>query len=84
MPKAGVMMNLLKRYTDGAGLCCGVLEYLLALDEDRPRVLAAAHFHEIFENGFLPPRPELALGHMEVTIDPEAADIQNQITYLYK
>jgi DNA mismatch repair protein MSH5 len=30
---------------DGAGLACGVLEYLLGLGRNRPRVLAATHFH---------------------------------------
>lgn len=75
---------VLRRYLDGAGLCCGALEYLLSLGDNRPKVLAATHFHEIFENDFLPPRPELSLGHMEVRVDPKAEDVQNQITYLYK
>lgn len=40
--------------SDGAGLACGIFEYLLGLGDERPKVLAATHFHEIFENGFLP------------------------------
>ncbi|KAL8652401.1 MAG: hypothetical protein Q9210_002702, partial [Variospora velana] len=47
------------------------------------QVLAATHFHEIFENGFLQPRPSLAFGHMEVHIDTSAEAIEDQITYLY-
>ncbi|RAK97016.1 MutS family protein MSH5 [Aspergillus ibericus CBS 121593] len=47
---------------DGIGLACGVLEHLLNL-EDPPKVIAATHFHEILENGFLKPRPQLQLGH---------------------
>lgn len=69
---------------DGAGLACGVFEYLLGLGEDRPKVLAATHFHEIFENGFLPPRSSLVFGYMEVRLDEEATELEDQITYLYK
>lgn len=71
---------------DGAGLACGVLQYLLTLEPaKRPKVLAATHFHEIFEHGFL--RRErfanLRFGHMEIRIDQSAADVQEQVTYLY-
>jgi DNA mismatch repair protein MSH5 len=56
---------------------------LINLGDKRPKVLAATHFHELFENGFLPPRKELEFGFMEVQIDP-TAEVENQITYLYK
>ena len=69
---------------DGAGLACGVFEHFLDLGDDRPKVLGATHFHEIFENGFLEPRPSLAFGHMQVRVEIEAADVEDQITYLYK
>ncbi|KAL8831364.1 MAG: hypothetical protein Q9170_005327 [Blastenia crenularia] len=69
---------------DGAGLACGLFEHFLSLGADRPKVLGATHFHEIFENGFLLPRPYLAFGHMEVRIDEEAEEIEGQVTYLYK
>ncbi|KAL9102565.1 MAG: hypothetical protein Q9187_009108 [Circinaria calcarea] len=69
---------------DGAGLACGVFEYFLGLGEDRPKVLGATHFHEIFEHGYLKPRPELTFAHMEVRTDDEADDAENQIIYLYK
>ena len=69
---------------DGAGLACGVFDYLLSLGDLRPKVLGATHFHEIFENGFLQHKPGLAFGYMEVRIDDEARDVENQITYLYK
>ncbi|RLL94950.1 hypothetical protein CFD26_102223 [Aspergillus turcosus] len=68
--------------SDGIGLACGILEHLLSL-EDAPKVIAATHFHEIFENGFLQPRPRLQLGHMEVRISGEARQVEDQITYLY-
>lgn len=69
---------------DGAGLACGVFEHFLGLGDDRPRVLAATHFHEIFENGFLKERPELAFGYMEVLVDESADAVEDQVTYLYK
>ncbi|GFF46840.1 DNA mismatch repair protein MSH5 [Aspergillus lentulus] len=68
--------------SDGIGLACGILEHLLSL-EDAPKVIAATHFHEIFENRFLQPRPRLQLGHMEVRISAEARQVEDQITYLY-
>ncbi|KAJ9303252.1 hypothetical protein DTO271G3_626 [Paecilomyces variotii] len=70
-------------WSDGAGLVCGVLQYLLDLNDNRPKVLAATHFHEIFENKLLVARPELQFGHMEVQIDERSKRAGNQITYLY-
>ena len=74
----------LKTLPDGAGLACGVFEYFLGLGDNRPKVLGATHFHEIFENGFLKPRPYLAYGYMEVRFEEQAEDVEDQITYLYK
>ncbi|KAH1496678.1 hypothetical protein KXV92_004225 [Aspergillus fumigatus] len=68
--------------SDGIGVACGILEHLLSL-EDAPKVIAATHFHEIFQNGFLQPRPRLQLGHMEVRISGKARQVEDQITYLY-
>lgn len=68
---------------DGAGLACAVFEHFLSLGPERPKVLGATHFHEIFENGYLHPRAELAFGHMEVQIHKEAEAVEDQITYLY-
>ena len=61
-----------------------MFEYLLSLGDNRPKVLAATHFHEIFELGYLRPRPELSFGHMEVRQNDEADEVENQVTYLYK
>lgn len=73
-----------KKKKDGAGLACGLFDYLLNLGSSRPKVLGATHFHEIFENGFLvKPRPELAFGHMRVQLDDTAANPEDQIAYLY-
>ena len=68
---------------DGAGLAAGVFEHLLQRGPDCPKVLGATHFHEIFESGFLQPRPQLGFAHMEVKVDEGASDVENQITYLY-
>ncbi|EFR01530.1 mismatch repair protein 5 [Nannizzia gypsea CBS 118893] len=69
--------------SDGAGLACGLFEYVLSLGDRRPKVIAATHFHEIFENGFLKPRPELEFGHMEVQVNSSAQHVEDQIIYLY-
>lgn len=68
---------------DGIGLACGILDHLLNL-EDAPKVIAATHFHEIFENDLLEPRPRLQLGHMEVKVCEEFQQVEDQVTYLYK
>ncbi|PYH95934.1 DNA mismatch repair protein Msh5 [Aspergillus ellipticus CBS 707.79] len=67
---------------DGIGLACGVLKHLLSL-KDAPKVIATTHFHEILENGFLKPRPQLQLGHMEVRVSDNPRGAEDQITYLY-
>lgn len=69
--------------SDGAGLACGVFDYFLSLGDERPKVLGATHFHEIFENGYLERRPEIGFGHMEVRIDKESQAVEDQVTYLY-
>lgn len=68
---------------DGAGLACGMFEYLLGLGHHRPKVLGATHFHEIFESGFLKERSDLSFGHMEVHVDTSTEVVEDQITYLY-
>lgn len=69
--------------TDGIGLASGIFEHLLSL-EDSPKVIAATHFHEIFENEFLALRPRLQLGHMEVRVSEDSQELEDQVTYLYK
>ncbi|KAJ5382814.1 DNA mismatch repair protein MutS core [Penicillium concentricum] len=68
--------------SDGIGLACGILDYLLSL-KNPAKVIAATHFHEIFENNFLALRPRLHLGHMEVQVSEESQEFEDQITYLY-
>lgn len=80
---AGRKLKLSSFGKDGIGLACGILEHLLNLT-DTPKVIAATHFHEIFENGFLALRSKLQLGHMEVRLSEESCDVEDQVTYLYK
>ena len=68
---------------DGAGLACAVFEHLLNQGNNCPKVLGATHFHEIFENGYMAPRPDLQFGHMEIRINEHASVAEEQISYLY-
>jgi len=75
---------------DGAGLAAGVFHHLLSLGVHCPKVLAATHFHEIFEHSgghLFDHRPSLALAHMEVRVDKKekrkAGDHGSEVTYLY-
>lgn len=70
-------------HSDGIGLACGILDYLMCL-KSPAKVIAATHFHEIFENNFLVLRPQLQLGHMEVQVSEGTQEVEDQITYLYK
>ncbi|KAI9673524.1 MAG: MutS protein msh5 [Trizodia sp. TS-e1964] len=58
----------------------------LSSENDAPSmlILTGPNYSEIFENGFLEPRPELSFGHMEIRIDKKAKSLDSQITYLYK
>lgn len=71
-------------FIDGAGLMCGILKHFLELGDERPKVLAATHFHEIFENNFLPPSHLLDFGYMQVRVDERASVVEDQVVYLYK
>ncbi|KAF7193999.1 MutS protein-like 5 [Pseudocercospora fuligena] len=70
---------------DGAGLAAGVFEHLLQRHPNTPKVLGATHFHEIFESGFLQPRPGLGLAfaHMEIQLDSSENEKGKEITFLY-
>ncbi|KWU42860.1 hypothetical protein RHOSPDRAFT_35589 [Rhodotorula sp. JG-1b] len=81
---------------DGAGLFCGVVEYLLKLGLQAPRTVFATHFQHVFLNGVLSRQLPFVLAHMEVFVDDretkrsvsgtdteETAGIEN-LTYLYR
>ncbi|KAI0882714.1 muts domain V-domain-containing protein [Annulohypoxylon maeteangense] len=69
---------------DGAGLVTAVLDHFTSLGPERPKVLAATHFHEIFEGQFLVDTPELSFGHMDVRLDFDAPIMEDQVTYLFQ
>ncbi|KAI0845599.1 muts domain V-domain-containing protein [Daldinia vernicosa] len=69
---------------DGAGLVTAVLDHFTSLGPERPKVLAATHFHEIFEGQFLVETPELAFAHMEIRVDFDAPTMEDQVTHLFQ
>lgn len=69
---------------DGAGLVTALLDHFVNLGDEAPKVLAATHFHEIFENNFLPASPRLAFSQMDVRIDLETDNVDDQVTYLFR
>jgi len=70
--------------TDGAALLAALLNHFITLDDERrPKVLAATHFHEIFENNFLECSPRVGFAHMDVHLDVQAA-AEDQVTFLYQ
>lgn len=78
--------------SNGAGLAAGLFQHLLSRGNEAPKVMAATHFHEIFELGYLAPQKGLAFAHMEVRvdrrtktriIDVEEGATGNEVTYLY-
>lgn len=68
---------------DGAGLVAALLDHFLSLGSETPKVLAATHFHEIFEHNFLRESPRLVFAHMDVRVDLEAKNSEDQVTYLF-
>lgn len=68
---------------DGAGLMTALLHHFSQLGLERPKLLAATHFHEIFEAGFLTENNELAFAHMDVHVDFDTPTMEDQVTYLF-
>jgi DNA mismatch repair protein MSH5 len=55
------------RFSDGAGLFCGVLKHLLDRGSNCPKVLAATHFHDVFRADLLDPTlVPISFLHMQV------------------
>ena len=69
---------------DGAALLTALLEYFDSLGPTRPKVLAATHFHEIFENNLLRESPSISFAQMETRVDLTARDPDDQVTFLYQ
>ena len=69
--------------SDGIGIASGVYNYVLSSKDDRPKVLAATHFHEIFETGSLVEDSNLAFSFMEINAKADVREDQEPIVYLY-
>ena len=70
--------------TDGAALFEALLDHFLSLGRDEaPKVLAATHFHEIFDSGEFEKRPGLGLSHMSVDVDPDASRPEEKVKFLH-
>ncbi|KAI0858379.1 putative MSH5 protein [Xylaria cubensis] len=69
---------------DGAGLITAAINHFAGLGCERPKLLVATHFHEIFDSHFLVESAELAFAHMEIHIDLDAPTMEDQVTYLYQ
>lgn len=70
--------------TDGVGLVTALLDHFVNLGDETPKVLAATHFHEIFEHDFLSAAPILSLAHMDVRVDLEAENSDDQVICLFR
>ncbi|EPE04691.1 dna mismatch repair protein [Ophiostoma piceae UAMH 11346] len=70
--------------TDGAALFEALLNHFLDLGRDEaPKVLAATHFHEIFDGGGFEKHPCLGLSHMSVDINPDASRPEEKVKFLH-
>jgi DNA mismatch repair protein MSH5 len=85
-PKSLVLIDEFGKGTngdDGAGLLAALLDHYLSLGSDCPRLLAATHFHEVFENSYLEHHTGLRIAHMNVRLDWESSLADDQVTYLF-
>ncbi|KAK5987708.1 DNA mismatch repair protein MSH5 [Cladobotryum mycophilum] len=69
---------------DGAGLFAAVLNHFQSEESSKPRLLLATHFHEVFDGPYLDRNQDLSLCHMKVETDWEAAQDEDQVTYLFE
>lgn len=69
---------------DGAALFEALIDHFLGLGRaEAPKVLAATHFHEIFDDGNFEKHPGLGLSHMSVSIDPVASRPEEKVRFLH-
>jgi len=68
----------------GAAILASYLSHFLDLGVDQPKVLVGTHFHDVLKSGFLEPGDGVAFAHMGVRLDPEAQEVEDQITYLFQ
>ncbi|KAG1751159.1 DNA mismatch repair protein MutS [Suillus lakei] len=63
---------------DGTGLFCGVIKHLLSRGSQCPKVLAATHFHEVFQKDMLDPHKfPITFLHMQVLFTSSKGNLLN-------
>jgi len=72
------------RPDDGAGLMTAFLDHFQSLGRERPKVLTATHFHEIFENDCIDAGGAMSFAHMDVQMDLGQQEVGDRTTYLYR
>jgi DNA mismatch repair protein MSH5 len=69
---------------DGAALFDALLNHFLQMGHgNAPKVLAATHFHEIFERRGFKQHPHLGMRHISVAVDPGALRLDEKVKYLH-
>lgn len=69
---------------DGAALFDALLDHFLQMRRgDAPKVLAATHFHEIFERRGFRQHPHLGMCHMSVAVNPGALRPGEKVKFLH-
>ncbi|EKM51809.1 uncharacterized protein PHACADRAFT_262157 [Phanerochaete carnosa HHB-10118-sp] len=62
--------------SDGAALFCGVLKHLINRGSSCPKVIAATHFHEVFQEGMLDPGElPVTFVHMQVLLTSSRGEV---------
>ncbi|KAH8889520.1 hypothetical protein GQ53DRAFT_825406 [Thozetella sp. PMI_491] len=69
---------------NGASLLRALLEHFRKADKERPKVLAASHFHEIFQDGLFEEGDGMLFAHMTVHVDLDVQVPHEQVTYLFE
>lgn len=68
---------------DGVALMAALIDNLASRQSEGPRLLAATHHHELFEQGVLKGCPNVALAHMDARIDIKDEGSGNELLFLY-
>ena len=69
---------------NGAGLLAALIDHFRSLGDERPKVLLATHFHEVFQDDLVEEGNDMLFTHMDVHLSPDAEDLNDQVTYLFR
>ena len=63
-------------HLDGAGIFCGIIKHLVSRGVECPKVLAATHFHEVFNSNILDPHSlPITFAHMQVLFTSKNGEV---------